>query len=95
MNSDTYRQPTDGWVCFHCGDRFTTDESAREHFGAKPTDTAACRIKTDEEQGLLTELRRAEAVIRELIDNERRLCGNVSLSQRALADHKWMAHRIR
>ena len=87
--------PPDGWVCFHCGERFTTVGAARDHFGARPSDMAACKIKVGEERGLVMALRRAEATIRELIDNECGICGNISLNKRALADHKWLAHKIR
>lgn len=57
--------PAHGWTCFHCGETFTTEGAARDHFGARPEDTAACRIKAGEERGLLATLRRAEGCIRE------------------------------
>ena len=28
--------PIDGWVCFHCGERFRTEGAARDHFGETP-----------------------------------------------------------
>ena len=31
-----YNAPKDGWVCFHCGERFTSAENARLHFGFWP-----------------------------------------------------------
>ena len=34
-----YRKPTHGWTCFHCGETFTTEASAREHFGSSPVVT--------------------------------------------------------
>lgn len=63
---DVYPRPPDGWVCFHCGERFTSYGSAEDHFGARPEDKPACLIKLGEERGLLMALRRAEARIREL-----------------------------
>ena len=42
--------PKEGWVCFHCGERFTTFGSAEDHFGARPTNIAACRIKIGDNQ---------------------------------------------
>ena len=59
----TYPMPPDGWVCFHCGERFTTPGGAKDHFGSHPTLTAACRIKAGEEMGLVMALRRAERYI--------------------------------
>jgi hypothetical protein len=58
--ADTYPQPKDGWVCFHCGERFTTPGSARDHFGFEPSSEPGCRIKLGAERGLLMALRRAE-----------------------------------
>ena len=62
-DGDTYPMPPDGWVCFHCGERFTTPGGAEDHFGSHPTLTAACRIKAGEEMGLVMALRRAEQYI--------------------------------
>ena len=61
---DYYPTPKDGWVCFHCGERFTTPGSAQDHFGARPEDMAACRIKVGEERGLVMALRQAQDQIR-------------------------------
>ena len=71
MMQDSYPKPKDGWVCFHCGERFTTLGTAEDHFGARPTDMAACLIKVGEERGLVMELRRVQAELRELRDRER------------------------
>jgi hypothetical protein len=60
MKTETYPRPADGWVCFHCGERFTTPGAAEDHFGAQPNQLAGCQIKAGEERGLLMELRRAE-----------------------------------
>ena len=64
--SDTYPMPKDGWVCFHCGDRFTTPGSAEDHFGARPSYTPGCKIKVGEERGLLMRIRRLESANRGL-----------------------------
>ena len=74
MEQQTYPMPLDGWVCFHCGERFTTVGGARDHFGARPTDMAACLIKIGEERGLLMALRKAEALIREISNNQCMTC---------------------
>ena len=74
MGQETCRMPPDGWVCFHCGERFTTVGGAQVHFGRRPRDTPGCMIKAGEERGLLLEVRRLEAALRELIDNARRVC---------------------
>ena len=87
--------PPDGWVCFHCGERFKTVGGAQVHFERRPSSTAGCLIKAGEERGLLMEVRRLEAALRELIDNACRVCDQTLLSRRALADHQWLAHRIR
>lgn len=65
---ETYPMPKDGWVCFHCGERFTTIGNAEDHFGKRPQDMAACRIKLGEERGLVMELRKAEASRDEWMD---------------------------
>ena len=69
MTQETYRMPVDGWVCFHCGERFTTPGGAMVHFGRRPGSTAGCLIKIGEERGLLMEIRRLEAEVRELAGN--------------------------
>ena len=58
--SDTYQQPSDGWVCFHCGERFTTPGAASDHFGARPGNKLACKIKAGDERGLVMGLRKAQ-----------------------------------
>ena len=91
----TYLSPEDGWVCFHCGERFTTVGSAEDHFGARPTDMAACLIKVGEERGLVMALRRVQAELRELRDNTCAICSQDPKNKRALADHKWLVHMVR
>lgn len=61
-DGDTYPMPKDGWVCFHCGERFTTPGGARDHFGAAPDAVPGCmiRVQLGEERGLLMALRKVE-----------------------------------
>ena len=66
MAQDVYPMPADGWVCYHCGERFTTPGAARNHFGARPEATVACLIKYGEERGLVMELRKAEDEVNKL-----------------------------
>lgn len=63
-----YLAPRHGWTCFHCGDTFTTPGAARQHFGFDPTYDPACRIKLDEERGLVRALRSTERKYRELLE---------------------------
>lgn len=60
INPDSYVPPEEGWVCFHCGEHFPTEETAREHFGATPESIAGC-VLTKRENGILGELRALEA----------------------------------
>lgn len=61
----TYPMPADGWVCFHCGERFTKYGTALLHFGATPISTAACclRLVTQDEKAILMELRRTQELL--------------------------------
>ena len=54
------------WTCFHCGETFTTQGSARDHFGFDPSCDPACRIKIGAERGLVMALRKAEREIEEM-----------------------------
>lgn len=56
------RQLEKQWRCFHCGDVFTDEAEAREHFGADYDVDPACAIKADE-GGLVGEIRRLEAEV--------------------------------
>jgi len=58
----TYPQPEHGWVCYHCGETFTTWGAARDHFGETPEVTTGCllRVQPGEERGLLMTVRRLE-----------------------------------
>ena len=38
----TYPSPSDGWVCFHCGERFRSESRARDHFGDTPKSVTEC-----------------------------------------------------
>ena len=87
--------PADGWVCFHCGERFTSVGSAEDHFGARPTDMAACLIKFGNERGLVMELRRTQALLREYTEYACSLCDQKLKNQTALSNHKWLSHSIR
>ena len=40
--NDTYAPPKDGWLCFHCGERFRTVNGARLHFGETPDTVPKC-----------------------------------------------------
>lgn len=61
-----YRRPAHGWTCFHCGETFMSEGSARDHFGAEPFADPGCRIKVGAERGLLLALRDAEAQVTRL-----------------------------
>jgi len=65
MTQDTYAKPANGWTCFHCGETFTTEGSARDHFGPHPYSEPGCVIKVSlgAERGLLAALRRAEELL--------------------------------
>lgn len=58
---NTYERPKDGWVCFFCGERFTTSGMAREHFGNDPLAIPGCQIKLGHERNLLGKIRDLEA----------------------------------
>ncbi len=51
--------PRGGWVCFHCGDKFTNVAAARDHFGGSECDVPACKLNAVE-GGLLRMLRDAQ-----------------------------------
>ena len=62
---DTYNQPEHGWTCFFCGETFTNYGSARDHFGERPPNIAACVIKAGHERGLVMALRKAQSLLTE------------------------------
>lgn len=60
--SDTYTPPPHGWTCFHCGDTFTDERSARTHFGPTPDSEPGCIIKLQQgDRSMLRALRIFEA----------------------------------
>ena len=52
---ETYEMPADGWVCFHCGERFTSPNKARDHFREGPRARAVCIMTAVELQEGLRE----------------------------------------
>ena len=52
--------PEEAWRCFFCGDTFTTQVDARNHFGTDQMAQTACQIKAAGEFALLQALRNAE-----------------------------------
>lgn len=42
LENETYPAPHHGWICFHCGERFTTKEGAAIHFGTVNDDRPDC-----------------------------------------------------
>lgn len=61
-HSGDFPPPSGGWLCFHCGERFLTWGSARDHFGATPEAEPGCLIKVrlGSERGLQMRLREVE-----------------------------------
>ena len=62
VNEDTYPAPPDGWVCFHCGERFLLEPEARRHFGMLPSARPACSLSAGELRAALLAYRRLEAL---------------------------------
>ncbi len=58
-------------------------------------DMAACLVKVGDERGLVMELRRVQAELRELRDNVCATCNQELANKRAFADHKWLRHQVR
>ena len=66
--SPTYIAPRDGWVCFHCGERFRNPADATTHFGPTPESRRACILSRAELMDLRAAERRVavlEAAVRE------------------------------
>lgn len=63
----TRHTPQHGWTCFHCGETFTRESEAADHFGHSQLQEAACivRVQHGGERGLLAALRKSEC---ELVD---------------------------
>lgn len=53
----TYTKPSEGWVCFHCGERFTTETGARRHFGPTPDWKPRCIEVNGTHEGLIDDIR--------------------------------------
>lgn len=51
--TDTYVPPENGWTCFHCGETFMHQVTARNHFGAHPYDEPGCVMRMQEGEGSL------------------------------------------
>lgn len=41
-NADTFPFPKHGFTCFHCGETFHTEKTARAHFGVTPDAITEC-----------------------------------------------------
>lgn len=50
-------QPVEGWVCFHCKERYDTYELAYAHFATEPNNTPFCLV-TPRDLTLAAELRK-------------------------------------
>lgn len=83
-NAQLHGCPLEGWVCFHCGELFTTVGAAADHFGTSPDREPACQIKLGDERGLVMALRQAE-------DRHDVLAGVLAKAQ-ALADEQLVDH---
>jgi hypothetical protein len=61
--TNPYPEVGRGWVCFHCGERFTTVGSAQDHFGGDPDSEPGCilKVKLGDERGMLMAIRQIEA----------------------------------
>lgn len=75
MSTETYKIPKHGWTCFHCGETFTQQGSAADHFGDAPYRDPGCliRVQLGDERGLQMALRKAEVEIdrlRNLLESE-------------------------
>ena len=73
--SDTYPAPPDGWVCFHCGERFLSPNEARAHFGHRPYATPACHLSAAQLRAELREYRVLEERFGPLDERNRKLYG--------------------
>lgn len=61
-----------GWVCFHCGERFINPTLARDHFGDNPDSIPGCILKVRtglaDEQGMLAVIRNIERGLNVILD---------------------------
>ncbi|MCH4563382.1 hypothetical protein MKP05_09595 [Halomonas sp. EGI 63088] len=83
-NAQVHGCPLEGWVCFHCGELFTTVGAAADHFGTTPDRQPACLIKLGDERGLVMALRKAE--------DERDALASVLAKAQAMADSQLVDH---
>lgn len=83
---DTYLSPKDGWVCFHCGERFRSPGLAGLHFGIKPDAVPGCMLKVEkgEESGLLYRFRQIEDENRTLRTNSVNVLARAVKAEEAL-----------
>lgn len=65
--ADVYERPNEGWVCYHCGERFVTPGSARLHFGTRPNTETACKL-LGADYDLIKRLRSAEDEVQSLFN---------------------------
>ena len=74
MGEDTYLAPEDGWVCFHCGERFMNEHNARLHFGPMPDAEPGCVMKLlSEDKRLLIKIRKLQSIIDDLREQNEQL----------------------
>ena len=73
--TDTYPMPEDGWVCFHCGERFRKIGTAQDHFGSRPWAKAACTMTAAELRGELMDYRKLEDRFGPLDGRNRKMYG--------------------
>ena len=67
--ANVYERPNEGWVCYHCGERFMTPGSARLHFGTLPNTETACRL-VGANYDLIKRLRAAEDEVQSLFKSK-------------------------
>lgn len=67
--AEFYTPPEHGWVCFHCGETFMHEVSAREHFGGSIDAIPGCRLRMRAgERSLLRRIRWLERQYKTLRD---------------------------
>ncbi len=76
--------PPGGWPCFHCGEVFTTVETAREHFGFDLFAEPGCVAKLlPEESNTLAQLRAAQSDVERLRTANEQMDYEVCATERA------------
>ena len=66
-------RPPDGWVCFHCGERFLHQNDARDHFGFDPGSQPACQFPPEYVASGLRQFRCVETDLRSILGELRDL----------------------